>query len=100
MDALRKVQAAIKKFLGLVIPPAVPEYREPAEPRATAAAVPFSFHTPEGMPEAEARKLAEDVRKTIEAKTGKPMQLICLGVIKPAPCDCPQCQRQRAAQWN
>ena len=94
MDALRKVQAAIKKFLGLVTPPGTPE------PRATAAAVPFSFHTPEGMPEAEARKLAEDVRKTIEAKTGKPMQLICLGVIKPAPCNCPQCQRARVAQWN
>ena len=88
MDALKKVQEAIKKFLGLGAQP------------ATAAVMPFAFTVPEGMPEAEARRLAEEVRKAIELQTGRPMELICLGVVTAPPCDCLQCQMKRAAKWN
>ena len=98
MNALQKVQAAIKTFLSLVIPPAEPEAR-PKPPPAPhfKQPIPFGFTTPVGMTEPEARKLAEEVKETLERQTGKKLVIMHLVSV---PCNCPNCRKRVMAPWN
>ena len=94
MNAFQKMQAAIRKFLGLVIPPAEPEPR--GKPGASL--------TVQGLTKAEADRAARAIQGDIEKALGHPITLIDLGVVKvklkTAPCDCPACKRRRMAPWN
>jgi hypothetical protein len=85
------MQAAIKKFLSLVIPPGTPE------PRPKLPAPHFAFTTPVGLKKAEANAMAEEVRIALEKQTGKKLQIVHLGTI---PCNCPECRAKAAAPWN
>ena len=97
MEALKKVQAAIRKFLSLVIPPAEPDPTRLPPPAPHKKPIPFGFTTPPGMTEPEARKLAEEVKETLERQTGKKLIIMHLGSV---PCNCPQCRARAMAPWN
>ena len=92
MDALKRVQAAIRKFLSLVIPPGVPEQRPKPPPKPH-----FVLTATHNLSKAEGDKMAEAVRQELERQTGQELTVIHLGSV---PCVCDQCRRQRAAQWN
>ena len=92
MNGLQKVQAAIKKFLSLVIPPAEPEPDAKAPPKPH-----FVLTATHNLSKSEGDKMAEAVRQELERQTGQALTVIHLGSV---PCVCDQCRRQRAAQWN
>ena len=91
MSTLQKVQAAIRKFLSLVIPPSEPEARpKPPAPH-------FTFTTPADLTKDESEKMADAIREELERQTGKKLIVMHLGSV---PCNCPHCRRKAMAPWN
>jgi hypothetical protein len=97
MSTFQKMQAAIRKFLSLVIPPGVPEPRgNPHDPKAPPAPH-FTFTTPADLTKDQSEKMADAIREELERQTGKKLIVMHLGS---APCNCPQCRMKAAAPWN
>lgn len=92
MTTLQKVQAAIRKFLSLVIPPGTPEPRPKPPPKPH-----FTFTTPHDLAKDESEKMADAVRQELERQTGKKLLIVHLGTI---PCNCPTCRMKAMAPWN
>ncbi len=93
MNALKQLQAAIRKFLGLVTPPSEPEPR--GKPAASL--------TLQGLTKAEADRAAAAIQEDIEKALGHPVTMIHLGHVKVklmTPCNCRDCLRRRKAPWN
>ena len=99
MNALKQLQAAIRKFLGLVTPPSEP--RAPGTPGRRGK--PAANLTLQGLTKAEADRAAAAIQADIEKALGHPVTMIHLGHVKVKlvePCDCRECQRRKKAQWN
>ena len=102
MNALQKLQAAIRKFLGLTKPPR-PNGVMLDDPQT--ASKPAATLIMQGVNEAEADRAAAAIQADIERAIGHPVTLIHLGhvTVKLKPitaCNCPDCQRRRKAPWN